>query len=101
MNSKFRNGLLLGGVVVLTVVALASSESTHPQDFGGSDDQARVVIEALRPDYKPWFAPLWKPPSSEIESSLFALQAAIGAGFVCYALGYWHGRRQKERSVDA
>ncbi len=34
-------------------------------------------------------APLWEPPSGEIESLLFALQAAIGAGLV----GFYFGRR--------
>jgi cobalt/nickel transport protein len=33
---------------------------------------------------------LWKPPSDEVESLLFSLQAALGAGF----LGYVIGRRQ-------
>ena len=38
-----------------------------------------AILEA-RPGYKPWFEPLWKPPSAEVETMLFALQAALGAG---------------------
>ncbi len=34
--------------------------------------------------------PLWEPPSPEIESLLFAVQAALGAG----VLGYYFGRRR-------
>jgi cobalt/nickel transport protein len=58
--------------------------------FKGSDDLGTKAIEEAAPGYQPWFQPLWKPPSDEIESLLFTLQAALGAGF----LGYVIGRRQ-------
>lgn len=61
--------------------------------FKGSDDLGREAIAAARPDYKPWFEPLWSPPSGEVQSLLFALQAALGAGFLGYAIG----RRQAAR----
>ena len=64
-------------------------------DFKGSDDLGTDAISEARPDYKPWFRPLWKPPSDEVESMLFALQAAIGAGF----LGYVIGRRASKKNV--
>jgi cobalt/nickel transport protein len=59
-------------------------------EFKGSDDLGTDAITASRPGYKPWFEPIWKPPSDEVESLLFSLQAALGAGF----LGYVIGRRQ-------
>lgn len=37
-----------------------------------------------------------EPPSGEIESLLFALQAAIGALIIGYAFGYWRGQSKKE-----
>ncbi|PNG24546.1 energy-coupling factor ABC transporter substrate-binding protein [Methylocella silvestris] len=55
--------------------------------FKGSDDQGTDAINELRPDYKPWFEPLWKPPSDEIESLLFSLQAGLGAGFIGFMIG--------------
>ena len=58
--------------------------------FKGSDDQGTDAILEMRPGYQPWSQPLWKPPSDEVESLLFSLQAALGAGF----LGYMIGRRQ-------
>jgi len=58
--------------------------------FKGSDDIGTDAINEAVPGYKPWFQPLWKPPSDEVESLLFSLQAALGAGF----LGYVIGRRQ-------
>ena len=36
----------------------------------------------------------WEPPSGEIESLLFALQAAIGAGFI----GYYVGKKQNAKN---
>lgn len=64
-------------------------------DFKGSDDLGTDAISEARPGYKPWFQPLWKPPSDEVESMFFALQAAIGAGF----LGYVIGRRASKKNV--
>ena len=37
-----------------------------------------------------------EPPSGEIESLLFALQAAIGAIIIGYAFGYWRGQSKEE-----
>ena len=83
-----RNLWLLAVVIALAVAPLL----IHGKDaeFAGSDNQAEQAISALAPDYKPWAAPLWEPPSGEIESLLFALQAAIGA----VLLGYFFGRRR-------
>ncbi len=66
-------------------------------EFKGSDDLGTEAILASRPDYKPWFEPLWKPPSDEVESMLFALQAAVGAG----VLGYVIGRRHSSSNRNA
>ena len=55
--------------------------------FRGADDQAKDVISKIAPGYQPWFKPLMQPPSGEIGSLLFALQAALGAGFIGYYLG--------------
>ncbi len=64
--------------------------------FKGSDDLGTDAITAARPGYQPWFHPLWTPPSDEIESLLFTVQAALGAG----VLGYLIGRRQSSRQAD-
>ncbi len=44
--------------------------------------------------YKPWFTPIYQPASGEIETFLFATQAAIGALIVGYYIGYWKGQAQ-------
>lgn len=64
-------------------------------DFTGADNLAEQAITQLRPDYAPWIKSLWKPPSSEVESLLFTLQAALGAGFI----GYYLGSRRKRKET--
>jgi cobalt/nickel transport protein len=83
-----RNLSLLAAVAALAIVPLAYHGSEA--EFTGSDGQAEALITQAHPNYEPWAAPLWEPPSSEIESLLFALQAALGAGL----LGYYFGRRR-------
>ncbi|SMF28983.1 cobalt/nickel transport protein [Tistlia consotensis] len=89
-----RNLLLLAAVVALAVAPLLI-HGPHAA-FSGSDGQAEQLITRIDPGYVPWAAPLWVPPSSEIESLLFALQAALGAGL----LGYYFGRRRALSELD-
>lgn len=60
--------------------------------WNGADGQVTAVVEAAQPEYRPWVATAWKPPSTEIESLLFSLQAALGAGALGYVLGWIRGR---------
>lgn len=85
-----KNMIILVFVVALAIVPLFIA---HGAEFGGSDDQAEGAIMELNANYTPWFESLWEPPSGEIESLLFALQAAIGSGFVFYYIGYSKGKQ--------
>jgi cobalt/nickel transport protein len=85
--SSRTNYLMLGAVVLLVLIPLLFLHSK----FGGSDDAGSAAIAALRPGFKPWFHPLWTPPGPEIESLLFAVQAAFGAGIIGYVIGRIHG----------
>ena len=62
--------------------------------FTGADDAAGEAVEQT--GFEPWFSSIWEPPSGEIESLLFALQAAIGAIIIGYAFGYWRGQGKDE-----
>ena len=65
--------------------------------FGGADDAAGEAInQSQGGKYEPWASSVWEPPSGEIESLLFALQAAIGAIIVGYFLGYWRGQKKED-----
>lgn len=79
-----KNLLLVVLVVILAVVPLYLCKDA---EFGGADGEAEGVIAELAPDYEPWFEPFVEPASGEIESLLFALQAAIGSGIVFFVLG--------------
>ncbi|MFE2550662.1 energy-coupling factor ABC transporter substrate-binding protein [Streptomyces sp. NPDC059355] len=93
-NTKI-NGLLLLLVAALAVLPIALGMGEGKEEpFTGADAQAETAITELRPDYEPWFSPLYEPPSGEVESALFALQAALGAGVLAYYFGVRQGRRQ-------
>lgn len=93
-ESKKTNWILIILAILLVVLPLVFVQG----EYGGSDDAASEEIEALNPDYEPWFESLWEPPSGEIESLLFGLQAAIGAGAIGYIIGSWKGAASKKES---
>lgn len=65
--------------------------STGKHEWGGADGEAEGVISDLTGgSYQPWIGPIWEPPSSEIESLFFSLQAAVGGLIIGYFLGYHH-----------
>ncbi|NJP04665.1 MAG: energy-coupling factor ABC transporter substrate-binding protein [Chloroflexaceae bacterium] len=89
--------LLFLGVVILAIVPLL----LHPEsEFGGADGSAEAVITAINPDVEPWFAPFWEPPGGETESLLFALQAALGAGFIGYYFGFKRGEARRKQHLS-
>jgi cobalt/nickel transport protein len=98
---KRANLLLLAAVLVLAVIPLLLPVPDGLNEpFTGADDQAKAAIAASHPGYTPWFKPLWEPPSSEIASLLFALQAALGAGLLGYYIGFKRGQVQGGRRHD-
>ena len=85
-------------VVVIAVVPLLFLKHAA---FTGSDDQAKNEITKIDANYKPWFSSIWTPPSAEIESLLFSLQAAIGSGVVCFFFGYSKGKAKGKKEEKA
>jgi cobalt/nickel transport protein len=81
--------LVILAVIVLAIVPLVVAGGA---EFGGADGEAETAITEIDAGYEPWFSSIWEPPSGEIESLLFVLQAVIGAGLLFYALGYYVGR---------
>jgi cobalt/nickel transport protein len=80
--------LIVIAIVLVPLIFMGGSE------FGGADGEAEGVIAELNPEYEPWIAPIWEPPSGEIESLLFSIQVAIGAGLLGYALGTFKERKK-------
>jgi cobalt/nickel transport protein len=103
---RHQNLILLLAVVLLAVFPLWLVSKPAPdangevaEIFAGADDQARNLVGQIDPDYKPWFSPLIEPASGEIASLLFALQAALGAGFIGYYLGVSVTREKVRREL--
>jgi len=92
--------LLLAFLVTLSPL-LSPLPKALEQPFAGADAQAEALIVAANPDYQRWFEPLWEPPSGEIETLLFALQAALGSGLLGYYLGLRRGQSQRREHDGA
>lgn len=87
-------------VLALLVVLLFAGSfiivlNTGEHEWGGADGEAEDVIREMTGDsYEPWFSPVYEPPSGEIESLFFSLQAAIGAIVIGFFFGYYYRGRQ-------
>ena len=95
-----QNIILLAAAALIAAVPLFMTVKGEDA-FTGADARAEAMVRELRPDYTPWAEALWTPPSREIESLLFMLQAALGAGGLGYYLGLRRGEsraRAKERA---
>ncbi len=78
------------GIILLFIAAFAYNSSSYSHEWAGADGQAEQVISDLTGGtYQPWFSSIYQPPSGEIESLLFALQAGIGCLIIGYFLGYY------------
>lgn len=88
------NLVIIALVIFLAVLPLFINKGA---EFGGADGQAEELITEINPEYTPWFSSIWEPPSGEIESLLFALQAALGAGLIGYYLGYGKGKTSEKK----
>ena len=90
------NTWLLGGAVILSMAPVLIYQG---KEFKATDSINITAIEQVNPSYKPWFEPVIKPSGGEVETFLFATQAAIGSGVVCYILGLYKGRTER-RKID-
>ena len=90
---------LLAAVMIIFAVPLALRLNTAGQpegeSYAGTDSTAVSAIETINPDYRPWFSPVFEPSSGEVESGLFALQAAIGAGLLGFVFGRLSARKNR------
>lgn len=73
-------GVLVLGLLLVPILAPGLGA------WGGADGAGMAQITENHPEYESWVDPIWTPPSGEIESVLFSLQAAIGGGVIGYYL---------------
>jgi cobalt/nickel transport protein len=91
---------ILAGIAIIAFCAvfLYTSATMSGAEFTGSDNVGSGLIAKLSGSPIENFQPLiwqWVPPSGEIESALFALQAAVGGILVGGVFGYWMGQKKK------
>jgi cobalt/nickel transport protein len=89
------NVWLLGGAVILSIAPILIYQG---QEFKATDSRNQVAISEVQPGYQPWFQPVIKPSGGEVETFLFATQAAIGSGITCYILGLYKGRTERRKT---
>lgn len=90
--------LTIIAIVAFCAVFLFTSSTKGEAEFVGSDNAGSGLIAELSGKSVESFQPLipqWEPPSGEIESCLFALQAAIGGILVGGVFGYWLGQKKQ------
>ncbi len=78
--------------MLLVVLILFSIPFILGGEFEGADVTGGSALEQI--GVQPWFSPIWEPPSGEVETGFFALQAAIGALIVGYFIGYYTGKQK-------
>jgi cobalt/nickel transport protein len=94
---KLTNVWLLSAAVVLSLAPVFMFQG---KEFKATDSINITAIEEVKPGYKPWFEPILKPSGGEVETFLFATQAAIGAGVTGYILGLYKGRTQRRQTDE-
>ena len=92
MKSLYKKNIIL--LLLAVIIIITPLIIKRDSEFEGADGQAEGLIQEINPEYEPWFEPLWEPPSGEIESLLFSLQVAIGAGIIGYTFGVLKERRK-------
>jgi cobalt/nickel transport protein len=90
--------LAIIAILVFCALFLYTSSKMGNAEFAGSDTVGSSQIAKITGIPEEQFHPLigqWVPPSGEIESALFALQAAVGGICVGWFFGYWKGLKEK------
>lgn len=88
------------GFAFIAAICISAFIISPGAEFGGADGQGEDQISTIDPDYQPWFESIWSPPG-EIESLLFATQAAIGASIIGWFIGNEHGKRSVKNRQEA
>lgn len=83
--------IAFAAIFLIQNAAIQAEPGEDEEAWGGADGAAADYIEEQ--GYEPWADPFWEPPGAEIESLLFALQAAIGAFVIGYVFGFWRGAK--------
>lgn len=92
--------IIVFAIFLIFAMQFIYMSSTTDAEYGGADGEAEGVIQDITGGtYEPVAEPIWEPPSGEIESLLFGLQAAIGAGVIGYFFGFYRAKKKYENEL--
>lgn len=92
---KYSAWVILLGILAIVILMAIPLVFIKDSKFGGSDGAGSQAITTIAPAYNSeWTTNWWRPPGSETESALFALQATVGGILIGYFFGYLHGRKK-------
>lgn len=95
MSSKIKTVIIL--LLICVIILIIPIAFIKDAEFSGSDTTAQETITELNSNYEPWTDQLIKPPSKEMETLFFCLQAAIGSGIIGYGFGVLSQRAKIEK----
>ncbi|MDD1697428.1 MAG: cobalt transport protein CbiN [Methanoregula sp.] len=100
MSFKYRLEILaILAIMGFCALFLYTSSIMTNAEFSGADTKGSSLVSEITGRSEEEFQPIigqWVPPSGEIESALFALQAAIGGIMVGWVFGYWKGQKMRD-----
>jgi len=102
MIKNYKLELITVIAVIAFVVSFLYVSSGGSHEFSGSDDVGSQKISELTGHPVESFTPVipqYEPPSGEIESTLFALQASFGGLVLGLVFGYWLGQRKSSSTT--
>lgn len=86
-NAKYSDKINFIIILFIVCIILLPLILKPGEEYEGADEQVKEVITEINLGYEPWVSSIYEPPSSEIETLLFSLQSALGAGIIGYYLG--------------
>jgi cobalt/nickel transport protein len=97
---KLKLEYIVLGIILIFAIIFTYNVYYGDHEWSGADVNAGNMIDTVTGgSYKPWFNPVFEPPSGEVETFMFAFQSAIGAIIVGYFLGYWRGSAKAKVAV--
>ncbi len=91
--------LLILAFMLVSAPMLINNGADVEEPFAGTDATAETLVEETNPGYEAWFNPLVGELPGEVESGLFAFQAAMGAGLLGYVFGAYRERSRREAKL--
>ncbi|WOF15838.1 cobalt transport protein CbiN [Methanoplanus sp. FWC-SCC4] len=103
MKYKFEIILVIAVIAFIGIFLCtdAQMKTSGEEGWGGSDGVGSEMLEAQ--GYEPWIENsdyTFTPPSGEIESCLFALQASFGGLLIGWIFGSWVTERRLKKNSN-